>query len=133
MKAKNILIGVTAVLLVIILILGVICVKQNRALQRDKINNLNSAFYYMQEIVADEMENGFKNWDAKSARLYILQDATTGVGDNMGDYKSISQFIRKVSQISDPEKNRKLLKEAEDMKVSWCTENGKCSADIIKK
>ncbi len=43
-------------------------------------------------------------------------------------------MIRSVSQLEDPAEaqSAELIAQARNMRVSWCTENGKWSADIVK-
>lgn len=123
MNNKKVNIGIGIILCLAIVFLSVICMKQNDTIQRNKVENLKCAFYYMQEIIEDESKNNFKNWDSKSANLYILQERTTGDAEKMGDYEEISSLILEVSKIENPtiQEAMKLLDKATKMKVSWNT------------
>lgn len=108
--------------------------KQNNTIQRNKIDNLNHAFYYMKEIVEDEKANDYAQWSTKAERLYLLQDSIVGSTNRFGDYNEIRNFIVEISQIEDPAKAdaKELLEQAEKMRVSWNTKNGKWSATIME-
>lgn len=47
MKNKSFM-GIAAGLLVVIIVLAVVCIKEYSAIQRNKVDSLNTAFYYMQ-------------------------------------------------------------------------------------
>lgn len=132
MNNKKVNIGIGIILCLAIVFLSVICMKQNDTIQRNKVENLKCAFYYMQEIIEDESKNNFKNWDSKSANLYILQERTTGDAEKMGDYEEISSLILEVSKIENPtiQEAMKLLDKATKMKVSWNTKKNEWGAKI---
>lgn len=117
-----------------IVLLGIVCMKQNNTIQRNKIDNLNHAFYYMKEIVEDEKANDYAQWSTKAERSYLLQDSIVGSTNRFGDYNEIRNFIVEISQIEDPAKAdaKELLEQAEKMRVSWNTKNGKWSATIME-
>ncbi|MGN0659556.1 MAG: hypothetical protein ACI4LA_08110 [Emergencia sp.] len=93
-----------AALLVIAIVEGVIAYGQYKTIQQYKINNLNTAFYAMQEIIESEEKDEFAGWDKKSSELFIMVERADAA---------------------------ELIKQAKEMRVSWNTETGKWRVDIV--
>ena len=119
---------------IIIIIMTIICIHQHNRLMRERILNLNVAFYYMQEIVSEQMSLNFNEWEKKSAQLSILQSYTTEGTLRMGDYVEISNFIATISNIDYPLTKQEylLLEKALEMRVSWSIQRGSWKATIIE-
>lgn len=136
MKMKNkSFMGIAAGLLVVIIVLAVVCIKEYSAIQRNKVDSLNTAFYYMQEVLEEESDRGFENWDEKSANIYVLQQKSAASAKGMGDYEEISNMILEISQIENPSdaEAKGLIEQARAMKVSWSTGSWNWSASILNK
>lgn len=119
------------VLCALVVILSVICINQYGKIQKSKIQNLNTAFYYMQEIIDDESQRDFPDWEKKASRLYVLVDYVLE-DKHMGDYDEIKNMIDEVSKIENPKSKdaQSLLRTAKEMRVSWYTGFGKWKAEI---
>jgi hypothetical protein len=130
-KRRTLYAGSIVALIIALIVVVIVAVGQYQQLQKDKLLKLNTAYYYMEEIIEEEQAEDFAHWDEKSARLSILQDYTSGIS-GMGEYAEISEMIRQVANIQEiNDESLELLKQAQDMRVSWTTENWKWSADIL--
>lgn len=134
MKTNKMLGIICSLLFVIIIVGGVISFKQYGEIQECKIANLNTAFYYMQEIIEDGEKDNFADWDKKASNLYIMIERADVSEEDMGDYQEVCAFIQNVSRLEDPAEAQSaaLIAQAKNMRVSWCTENGKWSVTIEK-
>jgi len=120
-----------AIVLVSFVIIGLsfVCVSQYKALMKERVLNLTFAFSYMQEIINEEQETDFKNWDEKCGRLKQYQSRTTHGTTKMGDYIEISDLILQVSNIEKPKEQEDFLTTVQNKEVSWTVEKWRWSAD----
>ena len=120
---------IIVVLILIVLGLTYTCIQQYKDLMRERILNLNHAFYYMQEIIQEESELGFENWAVKCETLKKYHGRTTEGTVQMGDYAEISDLILTVSNIDDPKTQEAFLSDVARKKVRWTVEKWRWSAD----
>ena len=130
-KSKQVILHIIIIAVLIFLLL--ICLLQYGAIQRNKVLNLATTFYYMQEIIDDETESSFQNWEKKAESLYRFEDLIPQT-ESLGDFNEIKEIIHDVSQIEDPidEDSASLVRKAKEMKIAWNTKFGRWNVQIIK-
>ena len=88
----------------------------------------------MQEMIEEETENSFQNWEQKAEQLYRFEDLLPQT-ESLGDFREVKEVIHDVSQITDPDdaESALLITKAKEMKIAADTKFGSWSIQIINK
>lgn len=122
------------VVIAVLAVLLVMCLRQYGTIQKSRILSLSTTFYYMQEMIEEETENSFENWEKRAESLYRFEDLLPQT-ESLGDFCEVKEIIHDVSQITDPDDTESalLITKAKEMKIAADTKFGRWNIQIINK
>lgn len=118
----------------VLAVLLVLCLWQYGTIQKSRVLSMSTTFSYMQEMIEEETEISFQNWEQKAEQLYRFEDLLPQT-ESLGDFREVKEVIHDVSQITAPDdaESALLITKAKEMKIATDTKFGKWSIQIINK
>lgn len=110
---------ISAILAVALIVLGVVCIKQNKAIKTSEFQKFNNTMFYCSLIPGIESD---AQWDNASAVLRQLASTSCNVPDD-GDNVKLLRMCNLLSNVhgSDPER-QEIQRMLDKLVISWDTQ-----------
>lgn len=117
---KKTLTVISAILAVALIVVGIVCIKQNKAIKTSEFQKFNNTMFYCSSLIPGIESDA--QWDNASAVLRQLASTSCNVPDD-GDNVKLLRMCNLLSNVhgSDPER-QEIQRMLDNLMISWDTQ-----------